>query len=398
MDLCVDFCREWLMKTVVRTKLFLLVVAAVFVGAGSVAVAQDQESPDDAEVEEAEELAQQEADEQPAEQDDPADEDEEDGDEADEEGEETADDEDDEAEEVADEEEPADEDEPRDDLEDDVAPEDDEADEQQEEVADEEDEETDEEEPWDDLEEEAEQEAAEQQEEAEQEVAEQEEAEEEAEEEQEEAEEDPFSPTIGVGLDTGLFFTSLTRFNDYILEPNDRDTFGVLGTQNLDLSVESEVVENFRVAILGGTTFAWQRDPSLFGWYVGLEPAYVAGDDEWGLGVGLSGAVGGLRITTEDDDRVAMSLARMRMFVEVRRYFSENLAAQVRGGWNHWWPSNPRSDELDLEAPHRADTTLDATDLETGGPFLSVGVRFGALQGLEDPDEMEPPEEPEDDE
>lgn len=209
----------------------------------------------------------------------------------------------------------------------------------------------------------------------------------EAEEEDEEADEDdePFSPTVALGLETGFFFSDMARFNDYVLEPNDQDTLDVLGAQHLDLVAESEVLEHLRVSILGGMTFGWQGEPSLFGWYIGLEPAYTVGDDEWSMALGASAGIGGLRISA-DDEQARMSLVMLRPFLEVRRQFSENLAGYLRGGFNQWYPGNARSDTWELEAPTGAQE-LGVQHLSTGGPFIATGFRFGALDGLSDPEE-----------
>ncbi len=210
-----------------------------------------------------------------------------------------------------------------------------------------------------------------------------------ADQEADDEDEEPFSPSFGFGVETGYFFSDLARFNTYILEANDEATFDVLGTQHIDLAAESEVLENLRISILGGATFAWQTDPSLFGWYVGLEPAYVVGDEEWGLAIGLSGAIGGLRISVGDDAEAAMSVALLRPFVEARRYFTESTAGYLRLGFNQWYPNNIRSETLDLESD-RGDAPLETVDLATGGVYVAAGARFGALQGLEEPEELEP--------
>jgi len=202
-----------------------------------------------------------------------------------------------------------------------------------------------------------------------------------------EADEDdePFSPTVAFGLETGFFFSDMARFDDYVLEPNDQDALDALGAQHLDLAAESEVLEHLRVSILGGMTFGWQGDPSLFGWYIGLEPAYTVGDDEWSMALGASAGIGGLRISA-DDEQARMSLVMLRPFLEVRRQFSENLAAYLRGGFNQWYPGSARSDDWDLEAPTGAQE-LEVQHLATGGPFIATGFRFGALDGLSDPEE-----------
>lgn len=328
------------MNAVLRKKLLVVAMATAFVGVSSVAAAEEEPEEElERQVEEAVEQADEEA-----------------GQEVDES--EQADEESDDAEE---DEQPIDEledEQPADELED-----------------------ADEQEPWDEPEPQADEEVIDEDEEEQQE---QEEDEEDADEDEEEDEE-PFAPTFGFGVDTGFFFSDLERFNEYILEPNDHGTLDVLGTQHIDLVVESEVLENLRISMLGGATFSWQRDPSAFGWYVGLEPAYAVGDDEWGMALGVSGAIGGLRLGA-DDEEVRMSLAMLRPFVEGRRYFSENVAAHLRVGFNHWWPGNPRSEQMDLDTAPGA-TELGTVQLQTGGLFIAAGARFGALQGLGEPEE-----------
>lgn len=251
---------------------------------------------------------------------------------------------------------------------------------------------TDEEDPWEDVDEPTDQQEVVQQEDEEEEEDEEDEQEvaeeEEEDEDEEEEEEEPFAPTFAAGAETGIFFTDLARFNDYILEPNDREQFDILGTQHIDLVAESEVFENIRMSILGGATFSWQSDPSLFGWYVGVEPAYVAGDERWEMAIGISGSVGGMRIRV-DDDQVAMSLVTLRPFFEGRHKFNEQAAGYIRIGFNQWYPRNPRSETLDLESP-RGDGELTTVDLSTGGLYVAAGARFGALEGIAEPEELEP--------
>ncbi len=203
----------------------------------------------------------------------------------------------------------------------------------------------------------------------------------EEEDEEEVDEERPFSPTLAIGLETGYFFTDLARFNEYLLVPNDADPFSVISTQHVDLVVESEVVENLRLSILGGMTFAWQDDPSLFGWYVGLEPAFVAGDDVWQMAIGSTVGVGGLRVTA-GEDQVATSVTVLRPFLEVRRSVADMTGLYVRAGFNQWFPRNPRSETFDVSHPS-IDRDLAAPELGTGGLYISAGFRFGALQGLD---------------
>ncbi len=376
------------MDTVLRTKLLVVALTTAFLGVSAVAVAE--EDPED-QVEQAVEQADAEATEQQDEElDDPEEQEEEEVDEP-EEQEDQADEQEDEPEqqdeqedelEQQDEEadEPADEPEQQDEEIDEPA---DEPEQQEDEPVDQPDEQEDED-PWDDVD-------------PDEPEVEEEEVDEDEEEEDEEDEE-PFVPTFGAGVETGFFFTGMDRFDSYILEPNDHDTLDVLGAQHVELSIESEVLENLRISMFGGATFTWQQDPSMSGWYVGLEPAYVVGDDEWGMAIGVAGGIGGMGLNV-DDEEVRMSLALLRPFVEARRYFTDNAAAYLRVGMNHWWPGNPRSEEMDLDtAP--GDRELGTVQLQTGGVYLSAGARFGALQGLMDPEEMEemePTEQQQDD-
>lgn len=209
---------------------------------------------------------------------------------------------------------------------------------------------------------------------------------------QDEGEEQAYEPTFGVGVDLGFFFTDMGRFNSYILEPNQSDLFDVHGSQHIDLVVESKVFENFRLSLFGGVTTPWVREPSLLGWYVGLEPAYVAGDDTWEMAVGVSAGVGSLGIKTSDAEEMKASLTVLRPFLEVRRLFDTRAAIYLRGGFNQWYLRNPRSDDLDLTAPG-ARRELAGVDLATGGIYLALGARFGTL--YRPVAELEPEPEPE---
>ncbi len=211
---------------------------------------------------------------------------------------------------------------------------------------------------------------------------------------EDEADEAPgFEPTFGFGLETGVFFTELARFNDYVLAPNGADPFDIWGVQHIDLALESVVIENIRLSLLGGVAFPWHSDPSAMAWYVGLEPAFVAGDDVWELGVGVSAAVGALTVTTGEEDRLQTSLTMLRPFVEARRHLSDSSAAYVRFGFNQWYPRNPRSETLDLPSP-TGNRPLSTVDISTGGVYVALGFRFGSLKWqVEEIEEEE--EEPE---
>ena len=199
-------------------------------------------------------------------------------------------------------------------------------------------------------------------------------------------EESGFVPTYGYGLETGFFFTDLARFNRAILESNDTAAFETAGLQHTEVGVESVLVENFRLGVHVGTLVPWHRSPSLVAWYVGMEPAYVAGDETWEMAVGATVSVGALTLYTEEGARVSTSLTLLRPFLEVRRHMLEGRAVYLRGGFSQLYPGSPRSEELVLEnVLGRALTTV---DLSTGGIYLALGFRYGRLQapgkGLEE--------------
>ena len=207
--------------------------------------------------------------------------------------------------------------------------------------------------------------------------------------------EKPFAPTFAAGLEAGFFFTDLARFNSYVLG-DDHDEFDVRGTYHLDFVAESQMIENLRLSVLGGVLFAAQSDPSLFGWYVGAEPAYVARDDNWEMALGMGVGVGSLGISKEMDNggtaEMDSSLVLLRPFLEVRRHINDMNAVYGRIGFNQWYPRNIESDEFDVENGPTG-RPISTPELETGQLYVAVGTRFGALSGTGEPEEIEVSEE-----
>ncbi len=207
--------------------------------------------------------------------------------------------------------------------------------------------------------------------------------------------EKPFAPTFAGGVEVGYFFTDLERFNSYILE-DDNESFDVSGTYHVDLVAESRVLENLRVSVLGGVLFAAQSDPSLFGWYVGAEPAYVARDGAWEMALGMGVGLGSMNITAEmpdgNDAEMDSSLVMLRPFLEVRRHMNEHRAFYGRVGFNQWYPRSPESDEFNLDDGPTG-RPVGTPELETGNLYVALGSRFGSLSATGEPEEIEVTEE-----
>ncbi|TXD35309.1 hypothetical protein FRC98_15965 [Lujinxingia vulgaris] len=175
----------------------------------------------------------------------------------------------------------------------------------------------------------------------------------------------------------GWFFTDFGRFNEYVLEPNDRAVFDDEGATHIDLAVEVMFIRGLRLSVTGGATFNWASDPSVGAWYIGLEPAYAVGDNTWEMAVGLSAMVGSMQLAVGDDE-MNTSLTVLRPFFEVSRHFPDAYSAvYLRAGFNQWHIHNPTSDTLNLEAADGEE--LDSFWLSDGGFYLAIGGRFGKL-------------------
>jgi len=235
------------------------------------------------------------------------------------------------------------------------------------------------------------------------------------EEEEEEAEERvssdgsyEFKRAYGGGVELGVFFNELARYNTQLLNPANATPFDVNAVYNLDLSFELSYFEGYRFALFGGLQGPFSSDPGLRALYIGLEPSFDFRRAQWEMALGLGVAIGSLNLTSESAGRDASSgLVVLRPFYELRYYVNENIATYGRVGFNYWASFNVD----DSQFPDRNEGTqqgvLRDNDINEGGIYLALGARFGNFpepiksvpdtdgDGIKD-DIDDEPEEPED--
>ena len=229
------------------------------------------------------------------------------------------------------------------------------------------------------------------------------EGDEEAEEEEESAHGSyEWKPSFGGGLEYGLWFTPLDRWNAHILEAEGNDVaqrIDISSLWHLDLAAEASVLEGTRFTIFGGLQRPFSNDPSIGAMYIGFEPAFAFRRDFWELALGIGAGLGSARLELDGGESMNAGLVLLRPFFEVRRYLGEIAAVYLRGGFQSWLVNNPEFENLEFNVPDN--------NLDEGGPYFALGVRFGHYpehvksvpdtdgDGMRD-DVDECPEEPED--
>ena len=203
-------------------------------------------------------------------------------------------------------------------------------------------------------------------------------AEEEAEEAEEEKEEEAkesahgsyeWKASFGGGLEYGIFFTELERWNTYILDENVAQRLDISSLWYIDLAAEASVLEGTRFSVFGGMQRPFKGDPSVRALYVGLEPAFAFRRDFWELALGIGAGLGSAKLELETGESMNAGLVVLRPFLEVRRYIGTFSAVYGRFGFHQWLVNNPEFVDLDFTVPE--------TNLDEGGPYFAIGVRFG---------------------
>lgn len=201
------------------------------------------------------------------------------------------------------------------------------------------------------------------------------EAEEEEAEEAEEARESAhgsyeWKPSFGGGLEYGLFFSQLERWNTYVIDPAVAERLDINTLWYLDVAAEASVLEGTRFTIFGGLQRPFDGAPQVRAMYIGLEPAFAFRRDFWELALGVGAAIGRTSLEVEGEGSMDAGLVVLRPFLELRRYLGTFAAVYGRFGFHQWLVNNPEF-EGDLQFTG-ADTNLDE-----GGPYFALGVRFG---------------------
>ena len=208
-----------------------------------------------------------------------------------------------------------------------------------------------------------------------------------------------YKRSYGGGVEFGLFFTGLERWNTHLLEPNAASRFDINSLWNLDLALEASVLEGTRFTVFGGYQRPFKGEPSVRALYVGLEPAFAFRRGFWELALGIGAGLGSVKLELETGEGMDAGLVVLRPFVEVRRYLGTFAAVYGRFGFSQWLVNNPEFTDLEFNEVELA--------LDEGGPFFALGARFGHYpehvknvadtdgDGMRD-DVDECPEEPED--
>lgn len=180
--------------------------------------------------------------------------------------------------------------------------------------------------------------------------------------------------SYGGGLEAGLFFSQLGRWNTQLLEPNGKTQFDTDVLMNLDFALEVSPLEGGRFTLFGGLQGPFSDDPSISAMYIGLEPAFAFRRDAWELALGVGVGVGGVDMTLDSGESVSAGLLLLRPFIEARTYASEWMAAYLRFGFNYW---NVRDPEFTGLSFNNSIGALNQANLDEGGAYLALGLRFG---------------------
>lgn len=188
-----------------------------------------------------------------------------------------------------------------------------------------------------------------------------------------------WKPSWGVGLEAGFWFMGMERWNAQLIEPNGETPFDQTGLWHFDLFVEASLLENTRISLFGGFQTPFGDNPSLSAWYVGLEPAFAFRRDMWEVALGVGVGFGAVSNEYQSGNSLDASLVLMRPFLEVRRYLTDWMGVYGRFGFNQWLISDPELDGLLFTvAGDESSVGVNPDNLNEGGPFLALGVRFGS--------------------
>ena len=190
-----------------------------------------------------------------------------------------------------------------------------------------------------------------------------------------------WKPSFGGGVEYGLFFNDLSRWNKHLLSPNGAKPFDVAAISSITIAAEASVLEGSRFTAFGSFDTAFSGNPKLTAIYGGLEPAFAFRRNFWEMALGFGVGVGGIHVSTDQDKDFDAGLLVLRPALEIRRYIGEVAAGYLRVGFNQWLPFKSRPKGLTIEqdanqngeGPGNADENL----LYEGGVFAALGVRFG---------------------
>src|SRR5690554_723173 len=190
-----------------------------------------------------------------------------------------------------------------------------------------------------------------------------------------------WKPSWGAGVEGGIFFNGMDRWNTHLLDGHRE--FDINRIYHFDAAVEASFFEGTRLTLFGGYTTPFVDNPSFSAWYIGLEPAFAFRRDMWEMAIGLGVAMGQAGVEVDPNLSADANIVLLRPFLEVRRYLGEHAAIYLRGGFNQFLPFDLETDGLTLGS-YEQSTNED--QLDEGGPYLALGLRFGSYPAHVKPD------------
>jgi len=182
--------------------------------------------------------------------------------------------------------------------------------------------------------------------------------------------------SYGAGLEYGLFFNGLDRWNENLLRPNGAPEFETDALSAFTFFAEASLLEGTRLSVFGGVEKPFSDNPSITAVYGGVEPAFAFRRNFWEIALGLGVGFGNVSLETNDGREFSSNLAILRPTIEVRRYVNELVAGYLRFGFNQWLPFGADPDPLQIAVEPEQPTDAESL-IQEGGFYAALGVRFG---------------------
>jgi outer membrane protein OmpA-like peptidoglycan-associated protein len=187
-----------------------------------------------------------------------------------------------------------------------------------------------------------------------------------------------WKPSYGGGLEYGLFFSDLGRWNSNLMGPNDAPAFDIGSVSSFNFALEASFLEGSRLTLFAGLDTPFSSNPGLTAVYGGLEPAFAFRRDQWEMALGFGVGLGSVNLSTDAGSEFSAGLVTLRPTFEVRRYIDEFAAGYLRFGFNQWLPFNADSDDFEIQRPDERPTQVGEENLlNEGGVYAALGFRFG---------------------
>lgn len=187
-----------------------------------------------------------------------------------------------------------------------------------------------------------------------------------------------WKPSYGAGLEYGLFFSDLGRWNSNLMGPSDAPEFDIGSVSSFNLALEASFLEGSRLTLFAGLDTPFSSNPGLTAVYGGLEPAFAFRRGEWEMALGFGVGLGSVNLNTDAGSEFSAGLVTLRPAFEVRRYIDEFAAGYLRFGFNQWLPFNADSNDIQIQHPdERPGQVGEENLLNEGGVYAALGFRFG---------------------